>query len=78
MNNEPIDYTKIQVACQLCGKWLRIWQYDEHYARCLDIEYLASIAKEKGEDFTREDLEDCRSEVINKLIAKYPPEKVIK
>ena len=77
MNNEPIDYTKIEVACQLCGKWMRVWQYDEHYARCLDIEYLASIAEQKGENFTRKDLEECRPEVIDKLIKKYPPKEYV-
>ena len=54
---EPIDYTSIKVACQLCGKWLRIWEYDSHYEKCLDIEYLVSVAKEHEQDITREDLE---------------------
>lgn len=72
---EPIDYTKIEVACQLCGRWMRVWQYDDHYDKCLDIEYLTSIAKDKGEEFTREDLENCSREVIKKLIDKYPPKE---
>lgn len=73
---EPIDYTKIEVACQLCGKWLRIWEYDSHYDKCLDIEYLVSVAKERGEDITREDLEYYPKETIDKLLKKYEPKKV--
>ena len=64
------------VSCNLCGKWLSNQEYEEHYGRCLDIQYLLSVAKQKGEKFTREDLENCRPEVIDKLLAKYPPKKV--
>ena len=73
---EPIDYTKIEVACQLCGKWLRVWDYDEHYEKCLDIEYLVMVAKQKGQDITREDLEEYPKSTIDKLLKKYEPEKV--
>jgi hypothetical protein len=38
-------------------------EYDSHYGRCLDIEYLVSVAKEKGENLTRNDLEH-----INKIL----------
>ena len=34
------------------------------------------MGKQKGEDLTREDLERCSAEVINKLLAKYPPERI--
>lgn len=64
------------IGCNLCGKWLTSEEYDSHYGRCLDIQYLLSVAKQKGEKFTREDLENCRPEVIDKLLAKYPPKKV--
>ena len=64
------------IGCNLCGKWLTNEEYDSHYGRCLDIQYLLSVAKQKGEKFTREDLENCRPEVIDKLLAKYPPKKV--
>lgn len=63
------------ISCNLCGKWLSNEEYERHYDRCLDIQYLLSVAKQKGEKFTREDLENCRPEVIDKLLAKYPPEK---
>ena len=64
------------VSCNLCGKWMSLQEYDDHYGRCLDIQYLVSVAKQKGEEYTREDLEQCRPEVINKLLDKYPPKKV--
>lgn len=64
------------VNCNLCGKWMSMQEYDDHYSRCLDIQYLVSVAKQKGEEYTREDLEQCRPEVIDKLISKYPPKKV--
>ena len=73
---EPIDYSSIEVACQLCGKWLRVWDYDEHYGKCLDIEYLVMVAKQKGQDITREDLEEYPKSTIDKLLKKYEPEKV--
>ena len=64
------------VNCNLCGKLMSLQEYDDHYSRCLDIQYLVSVAKQKGEEYTREDLEQCRPEVINKLLDKYPPKKV--
>lgn len=70
---EPIDYTSIEIACQLCGKWMRAWEYDKHYEKCLDIEYLISIAKEKGENITRDDLKQYPQETIDKLLRKYDP-----
>lgn len=64
------------VSCNLCGKWMSLQEYDDHYGRCLDIQYLLSVAKQKGEEYTREDLEQCKPEVIDKLLNKYPPKKV--
>ena len=70
-----IDYENDRVECNLCHRWLKIAEYDEHYGKCLDIAYLESIAKQKGEVFTREDLENCRQDIIDKLLAKYPPKQ---
>ena len=67
------DYT---VACQLCGRWMPLQEYDSHYDKCLDIEYLIKVAKERGQDITREDLEFYPQETINKLLKKYEPKKV--
>lgn len=64
------------IACNLCGKWMSIEEYDKHYDRCLDIQYLVSVAKSKGHNLTREELESKSQEVINGLLAKYPPTKL--
>lgn len=73
---EPIDYTSIKVACQLCGRWMPIEEYDIHYGKCLDIEYLVNVAKEKGQDITRSDLEQYPRSTIDKLLKKHEPKKV--
>ena len=68
-----IDYDNDRVECNLCHRWLKIYEYDAHYGKCFDIEYLVNIAKAKGEDITREDIENCRQDVIDKLLKKYEP-----
>ena len=68
-----IDYENDRVECNLCHRFMKINEYYEHYGRCLDIEYLSSIAKEKGEEYGREDLEMCNQNIIDKLLLKYPP-----
>jgi hypothetical protein len=64
------DFT---VACQLCGRWMPIEEYDSHYGKCLDIEYLINVAKEKGQNITRADLEEYPQTTIDKLLKKYEP-----
>ena len=71
-----IKNSNYTVECNLCHRFMTLGQYDEHYDRCLDISYLVDIAKQKGEDLSREDLEYCRPGVIEKLLIKYPPKKV--
>lgn len=73
---EHIDIYRDKVNCNFCGRLMTFYEYERHYDKCLDIEYLVSIAKQKGEAFTREDLENCRAEIIDKLLQKYPPEKI--
>ena len=48
-------------------------QYDSHYDKCLDIQYLIGIAKQQGKDLPREDLESAKPEIIRKLMEKYEP-----
>lgn len=64
------DYT---VQCNLCHRWMSMTEYDAHYGDCLTINYLVSVAKQKGENITRKDLEHCRREVIDRLYEKYKP-----
>jgi len=73
---KTIDYENDKVECNLCHRWMKIRDYDIHYEKCMDIEYLVSVAKQKGENFDRQDLENCRKEVIDKLLKKYPPTKL--
>ena len=74
---EAFKHSEHIVSCQLCGRWMPLEKYDEHYGKCLDIEYLLTVAKTKGDSFTRKDLENCKPEVINKLLAKYPPKRYV-
>ena len=67
------DYT---VECNLCHRWMPLSEYDDHYSKCLTIQYLVNIAKQMGEQIEREDLENCSQAVIDRLYAKYPPKKV--
>lgn len=66
------DFT---VQCNLCQRWMSLDDYDSHYDKCLDILYLESIAKQKGEVFTREDLENQPDRVIDGLLSKYQPKQ---
>lgn len=63
----------LTVACQLCGRWMPLEEYDTHYGKCLDIEYLVNVAKEKGQNITRDDLEEYPQATIDKLLRKYEP-----
>ena len=73
---ERMKNTNYTIQCNLCGRWMSVQEYDAHYERCLDIQYLLDVAKQKGEEYTREDLENCKPSVIDKLLEKYPPKKL--
>lgn len=64
---------KYFVECNLCHRWMGMNEYDEHYGDCLNIEYLINVAKEKGEEITRKELEHCKKEVLDRLYEKYKP-----
>lgn len=70
---EMIRNSKFTVECNLCHRWMSLEEYDNHYGKCLDIQYLISVAKEKGENITREDLENTRQDIIDRLLQKYEP-----
>ena len=67
--------SKFIVECNLCHRFMPLEEYDEHYGKCLDIQYLVSVAKQKGEDYSREDLENQPERVINGLLNKYQPKQ---
>lgn len=73
---ETMKNAKYTVECNLCHRWMPFSEYERHYDRCLDIQYLVSVAKSKGKDLSREELENSRDDVINGLLAKYPPTKL--
>ena len=64
------------VACQNCGRWLPLSEYNQHYDLCLDIEYLVRVAREQGKNLDRAELENCKRDIIDKLLAKYPPNEI--
>lgn len=70
---ERIRNSKFTVECNLCRRFMPLAEYEEHYDKCLDIQYLVSKAKEKGENLTREDLENQPERIIVGLLAKYKP-----
>lgn len=67
---------KYTVECNLCHRFMPYEEYEEHYSKCLDIQYLVSVAKNKGKAITREELENQKNSVIDDLLKKYPPEKL--
>lgn len=73
---EEIDIYRDKVNCNLCGKLMTIYEWERHYDKCLMLGYLVSVAKSKGLDFTREDLEEYGMDSLNKLYDKYPPESI--
>lgn len=73
---EKMKNTNYTVECNLCHRWMPFEEYKNHYGRCLDIEYLIKLAKQKGEQYTREDLENCKPVIIDKLLEKYPPKGI--
>lgn len=73
---DRIRNSKYTVECNLCHRFMSYEEYESHYGRCLDIQYLVSKAKEKGIKTSREELENQKSGVIENLLKKYPPEKL--
>lgn len=63
------------VTCNLCQRLMTLEEYDSHYDKCLSIEYLAAKSKSVETPISREQLEDTRLEVLNKLYEKYKPEE---
>lgn len=72
---ERIKNSNFTVQCNLCQRWMPLADYDSHYDKCLDIQYLEGVAKQKGEAFTREDLENQPDRVIDALLSKYQPKQ---
>jgi len=63
------------VNCNLCGRLMPFKEYETHYDKCLSFEYLIARAKKEHKEITREQLENTRQDVLNKLYEKYKPEE---
>lgn len=72
---EQMRNAKYTVECNLCHRWMPYNEYELHYDKCLNIEYLVNIAKQKGENITRQELENCKDAVLNRLYEKYKPKE---
>jgi len=68
--------SKYVVNCNLCKRLMSFQEYEDHYGRCLGIQYLLGITKNKNLDLTREQLESYSPHILNKLIEKYKPKEV--
>ena len=73
---EKMRNSKYTVQCNLCRRWMPLEEYDSHYSKCLSISYLISRAKKEGKQITREELENCRSDILNRLYEKYKPQEI--
>ena len=57
--------------CQLCGKSMNMNLYDNHYSKCLDIEFLVKSAKKwLDKDITKEELESLSKIDIEDKVLK--------
>jgi hypothetical protein len=72
---EEIDIYKDKVNCNLCGKLMTVYEWERHYDKCLLLEYLVTMGKQSGENYTREDLEVYEYSSLIKLYYKYNPEE---
>lgn len=70
--SEEID-NQIKVCCQLCERWMSINEYENHYGRCLDIDYLSRQSERIGKPTARSELSKLTQTQIQALIDKYPP-----
>lgn len=66
---------QIKVCCNLCERWMNMGEYKNHYARCLDIEYLVKQSEKVEKPTTRNELNKLTQKQIQALIEKYPPKQ---
>lgn len=64
---------EIQVCCNLCKKWMDVKEYERHYGRCLDIEYLIGQSEKVGKSMSRIELSKLPQTQIQALYEKYKP-----
>ena len=70
--NQKESNMKYKICCNLCEKWMSMNEHEEHYGRCLDIEYLIGASKKVGKPMTRRELSKLSQNQIQALYDKYP------
>ena len=64
---EKTDWSKVQTLCQICHKPLSLEEYEEHYDRCLNIEFIIKKAKKwANKNLTRKELWALSDEAFEK------------
>lgn len=62
------DYT---VQCNLCGKWMRLSEYNSHYDRCSSTSYLLLIFKKLNKSVSREELDKLDNIQFGEIYDEY-------
>ena len=65
-----VEYT---IQCNLCKRYMTPLEYEEHYDKCLAIQTLLMIYKDKGDNITREMLEQYNLNRLESLLDNHLP-----
>lgn len=60
-----------RIDCQLCHKFMTLDEYNNHYSKCLSINYLLMIFKNKDMNVSREELENLDEKTFRGVYEKY-------
>lgn len=62
---------KILTNCQLCGKEIKLSEYEEHYHKCSSVEYvIRQYKKYRNQELPREDIEALGNNKFEELYNK--------
>lgn len=59
------------VACNLCGDWMPLSKYDNHYDKCLSIRTLQRWLRNKGKEVGYKELDELDNNTFEKVYEKY-------
>ena len=68
-----VDY---QIDCNLCGRTMRLSQYERHYDKCSSICYLLDILRKQDRSIDYQYLANISQEKFNQIYERYKPKKV--
>lgn len=57
-NSEKNKFEKFKLQCSICEKFISEDEYDNHYERCLDVDYIVKKRKELFNEETSEELKE--------------------